>query len=595
MAIRAASIVKLSFKKEIGEMNLEESLNLFLNNQEEKVFLLRGEWGTGKTTAVDNWIEKKKSETHKDAKVKWKFIKLSFFGIKDVNQLNTELLYKSSLLGKTVKVIKRIIPKIRLSHYVEFQLSISGMFELATEWKFQKESKRKKKKITKYLIILDDIERKDNLLSLDQIFGFVDHLGANKTKVIMITNSEGLKEADEFRKFKEKVVNREYVIQKPESYLKRTIFGNDELYEKLKIDAVDNLRTIIKFKEIIKYLNLPNNLVSTMKYKAILLSLESIENNKYGYNHFKEEQLAAMNLYRVRDESEEEKEFEKEHAKQSQAELFASYFSKKTEFDHIENVTAFLSTVYLSTASCKYDAIKDYPLEFSSCPYPPLSIRIDANRFKENDTNYLENTLNQIHDAMNKNYSEASIFIQMCVFDINFKEAKITNKSLTDKKNKTFEEVINYISSKTISSDYFIGHEFKHIQIMSGYSNYNFEAYYENFYQALIKETLNTFKTINAWTRNKKQRFEQITNMTKYKFEDNEEGRSFVDSIVGDIFKAIQDKSKKPGSTTTEPLYFLSKQKNIKNYLSSQMHTLYDHSKGEEKEKLGQIMGWLDI
>ncbi|MCI7057542.1 MAG: hypothetical protein MR979_00455, partial [Mollicutes bacterium] len=116
-----------------------------------------------------------------------------------------------------------------------------------------------------------------------------------------------------------------------------------------------------------------------------------------------------------------------------------------------------------------------------------------------------------------------------------------------------------------------------------------------NFYQALIKETLNTFKTINAWTRNKEQRFEQITNMTKYKFEDNEEGRSFVDSIVGDIYKAIQDKSKKPGSTTTEPLYFLSKQKNIKNYLSSQMHTLYDRSKGEEKEKLGQIMGWLDI
>lgn len=127
-------------------MNLEESLNLFLNNQEEKVFLLRGEWGTGKTTAVDNWIEKKRSETHKDAKVKWKFIKLSFFGIKDVNQLNTELLYKSSLLGKTVKVIKRIIPEIRLSHYVEFQLSISGMFELATEWKFQKESKGKRKK-----------------------------------------------------------------------------------------------------------------------------------------------------------------------------------------------------------------------------------------------------------------------------------------------------------------------------------------------------------------------------------------------------------------------------------------------------------------
>ena len=590
MAIRAASIVKLSFKKEIGEMNLEESLNLFLNNQEEKVFLLRGEWGTGKTTAVDNWIGKKKSETCKDIEVKWKFIKLSFFGIKDVNQLNTELLYKSSLLGKTVKVIKRIIPEIRLSHYVEFQLSISGMFELATEWKFQKESKRKKKKITKYLIILDDIERKDNLLSLDQIFGFVDHLGANKTKVIMITNSEGLKEADEFRKFKEKVVNREYVIQKPESYLKRTIFGNDELYEKLKIDAVDNLRTIIKFKEIIKYLNLPNNLVSTIKYKAILLSLESIENNKYGYNHFKEEQLAAMNLYRVRDESEEEKEFEKEHAKQSQAELFASYFSEKNEFDHIENVANFLSTVYLSTASCKYDDIKDYPLEFELCPYPELPIRIDANRFKENDINYLENTLNQIRDAMSENYSEASIFIQMCIFDINFEKAKITNKSLKDKKNEVFEAVMNYITSKTISSHYFIGRELKHIQIKFEYDNYNFETYYERFYQVLIKETLNTFKTISAWARNKEQRIEQIISMTKYKFEDNEEGRSFVDSIVGDIYKEVQDESKESWSITTEPLFFLSKQENIKDYLSSQMHTLYDRLKGEEKEKLDYII-----
>lgn len=33
LAIRAASIVKLSFKKEIGEMNLEESLNLFLKKR----------------------------------------------------------------------------------------------------------------------------------------------------------------------------------------------------------------------------------------------------------------------------------------------------------------------------------------------------------------------------------------------------------------------------------------------------------------------------------------------------------------------------------------------------------------------------------
>ena len=73
--------------------------------------------------------------------------------------------------------------------------------------------------------------------------------------------------------------------------------------------------------------------------------------------------------------------------------------------------------------------------------------------------------------------------------------------------------------------------------------------------------------------------------MTKYKFEDNEDGRLFVDSIVGNIYKVIQDKSEELVPTTTELLLFLSKQENIKDYLSSQMHTLLDRLKGEEKEK----------
>ena len=382
-------------------MELESELNTFLAS-DEKTFLLRGKWGVGKTTAVENWLRTIKSE-----EINWKPIRLSLFGISDVNELNTRLIRESSLLGKIGKYSNKLGVEVSAEYYAGLSFSLGGLFDVLAEENFKREQKKNKRKITKYLIILDDIERKDFHLSLDEVFGFIDQINPNRSKIIAITNSDYFQNDLDFYYFKEKVFNREFYLDKPTLILKKQLFGNDSLFDKLGIVDIDNLRTILRCKKFIELSKISDDSVGLIRLHAVVRALDSIDNGKFGkevtMRHYLED---AERLLKVSDSSKpfdkekEEQDYISKHKDFTKGDYFAEFFEDKDPFGCIANRNEFLSTTYQVVDGLKYESIKDIEIEYLSSPYPRFRLDLDLGEFKNGNVEYITKILDEFDNPV---------------------------------------------------------------------------------------------------------------------------------------------------------------------------------------------------
>ena len=234
-------------------MELNEKLNAFLKDKNSHAFLVKGAWGVGKTFAVDLFL-KEVSE--------YKVIKLSLFGISSVNDLNALALKSESLKNRFVSWLKNIGQDVNVGvGSVSIGIPLIGMVSALLNEKHDDNKK--------YLFVLDDIERKDNELTIEQVFGFVDSLPHLCTKVILITNTEKLSDLEEFKGFKEKVIQNEYDFKTPTNEAITSIIGkeyaNHFVNNKLPIN---NLRTLIKIKYILSFFEskVDSNLIDCIYY-----------------------------------------------------------------------------------------------------------------------------------------------------------------------------------------------------------------------------------------------------------------------------------------------------------------------------------------
>ena len=247
-----------------------DKINLFFKDKKAHVLLIEGKWGVGKTFIVNKWLENYKN--NKDIHI----IKLSLFGMSTVLDLNTQLLEEAFLFNKLNKKIKEITfngdfsaSKSNITY--SFGLSLSGLFSLLAKKEYAANKKREN------IIIIDDIERKDNQLTLNQIFGFVDSLKLENTKIIMIANCDILNKDPSF-KFKEKLVDKEIKIKKPmreaiENILPESIRSN------INIDYCFNLRTLKKFVDLYNDAYEKNKKIDIYTLNIIFVSLIKINDD----------------------------------------------------------------------------------------------------------------------------------------------------------------------------------------------------------------------------------------------------------------------------------------------------------------------------
>lgn len=212
--------------------HIKKTLDAFLAG-ESRVFVIKGAWGVGKTYFWEKYIaERIKEKDLKQAKYSY----TSLFGNSSLKDIKKSVYYNARAVDddsqiekgfnqefpepnlffnqiarakEAFKQSKRIIPYLRSAckHLKHIQIrppmiTISPDMASSIEYALVK----------KYIICIDDIERKAKNLSIADVMGLVDELAQRKAcKVILIFNEDELDDNDkiQFEKYREKVVDHE--------------------------------------------------------------------------------------------------------------------------------------------------------------------------------------------------------------------------------------------------------------------------------------------------------------------------------------------------------------------------------------------------
>lgn len=257
-----------------------------------KCVLIKGEWGIGKT-----YFLRKKYLCDK------KHIYISLFGLDSIEEIKIEIYSK---LNKVLNFIKNGINRIKGSSINLPFTSISIPYlendiENAIEKKCKKE---------KFIIVIDDLERKSSNIKMEAILGIIESISNIKNSLIIVVANENKineKEKSIYLNFSEKVIQKIYNVDRYsytaiDKILKNSIdtIDIDKKLKKIISSAtleifnsnyVNNLRTLEKglnfVKLLIKHINfLELGLTNKQIFQLIIISLAIvIEDIKKKYSN----------------------------------------------------------------------------------------------------------------------------------------------------------------------------------------------------------------------------------------------------------------------------------------------------------------------
>lgn len=178
--------------------SLDLSIRSYLDNKHsQRALMITGEWGSGKTTNIKEWIRKNTSE-YFILRILFKkyrpVVYVSAFGVANSDQLKEIIALKSLSLSPLGIIISaaHIILKIVLA-------AMGGSLATKIDW-FQSWARRPS------ALVIDDVERVNG--SVVEIFGKINEfIEQRNTKVILISDEARLTKKDS-EKYLEKIVDR---------------------------------------------------------------------------------------------------------------------------------------------------------------------------------------------------------------------------------------------------------------------------------------------------------------------------------------------------------------------------------------------------
>lgn len=235
----------------------KSDLLFYLRDSRVPVIALKGLWGTGKThlwNEVRNEFAPIEGNDHLYA---------SCFGLNSIDQIKATLFQNSlgkaenavstaqKVSGFAIDVMEKITAKLAPGAEGAATLvgSLGGLVQSALI----------DKTLHSRLIVLDDLERRGEQLSVDALLGFIDLLKRSNCKVLVILNEEPLVEAQAagWRTLKEKCFEREItLITQPEEAAK--IGLSDSLDFKASVldtlirHSVTNIRVVQRIERVVQ-------------------------------------------------------------------------------------------------------------------------------------------------------------------------------------------------------------------------------------------------------------------------------------------------------------------------------------------------------
>jgi hypothetical protein len=172
-----------------------------IKDKAEQIIMLKGDWGVGKTYL---WKKVEQQLIYKNVIKKEEMLYASLFGIDSVDLVKKKLVASSYQQG-IVESFSDVMSDIeKLGGGNISSKAISGMSSLL--YNYYEENKLKNK-----ILILDDIERKDEKLDSIKLLGMVNELKDKKNIIILLVNEDKIKE-ENWQEFKEKVIDIELLL-----------------------------------------------------------------------------------------------------------------------------------------------------------------------------------------------------------------------------------------------------------------------------------------------------------------------------------------------------------------------------------------------
>lgn len=181
----------------------KDQLTYLITSDENKVIALSGKWGTGKSHM---WEEVRKAS--RDERVKGALY-ASLFGLSTLDQVKMKLIQSAvpgiesnpGLWDGTKKALRTTVRALEGFHKAFGALNDIGLIFAPAVLRGR-------------LIVLDDIERKHEKLSIDEVLGFIDELTKqHQSRFIVILNSDQLHRRDVWETLREKVIDQELKLE----------------------------------------------------------------------------------------------------------------------------------------------------------------------------------------------------------------------------------------------------------------------------------------------------------------------------------------------------------------------------------------------
>lgn len=221
-----------------------DDINRIIKNIDQlpyNAILINGAWGIGKSYAINEALAGNSN-----------VCKLSMFGLPDAQKIYHEVLFqlilKNNVGGKIAHKADNILTaasKIwgKLGVAKDVVQSITTERELLLLLS--------KVLTSVHIIVIDDLERMNNSLNLEEVFGIIEELKqCNYIKVIIVANIAEIPDDNKtiFEKYNEKVIERTYNITEHSQEIQwnKLNIHADFIKQFLTIHKVSNLRTLEK-------------------------------------------------------------------------------------------------------------------------------------------------------------------------------------------------------------------------------------------------------------------------------------------------------------------------------------------------------------
>lgn len=195
-----------------------------------------GHWGIGKTKHVKDYTKANPENS----------CYVSLFGKKSLKEIVEEIYFKSlqdDAKGKFKEYLNKSAKKLEDVNFSYLGISLSIPLLNDTYSRMFSELEEKQS----YIIIFDDLERKDDELSLKEFLGLIDNLGNIKgIRVVLVAFSDKFNDVDMqvFNDFKEKSIDRIYCIDKYSENAPFNILETDKWF------AIKNIAALLNFKNL---------------------------------------------------------------------------------------------------------------------------------------------------------------------------------------------------------------------------------------------------------------------------------------------------------------------------------------------------------